>query len=621
MRLTGCFPNRCNRYRSLISHDAQSVEDRMEKLASYLTFQNIRRNVKNAVRHDHLVLAVLALIIGIAAGGAVIFFREAIKWVQWVHYGTTTDRFYQYAQNLDWWVLLLMPTLGGLFVGIVVCRALPDRRPHGIADVIESYARRNGFMSAKTGIVAALTGAASIGCGASVGREGPAVHLGASIASWITQRLHLSRSLSRTVLGCGVSAAVAASFNAPLAGALFASEVIVGHYALRSFAPIVIASVAGTALTRSWFGDFPAFFVSDTLFASLWEFPAFVILGIVSAIVALILMHGTRLSGTIAKKLPGPPWYRPAVAGFAVGVIALVFPQVLGVGYGVTESAMLLHFGFWTLVGIGIAKIIATSLCLGFGFVGGVFSPALVIGAMVGTSYGMVATQMFPDLSSGPDAYALIGMGAVSAAVLGAPISTTLIVFELTGDYALTLGVMIAVVIANEITQNFFCRSFFSMQLRDRGIDLKGAFEAEALESVVVRQVMETDTKGVAQDMPIEDIRKNLQRSAAGELFVVNEAGILCGTITLADLHDLAFDHREDDTAVASTVARQYAPMVSTADDLGAALEVMQETGEDHIAVVDDVKTMKFIGCVHHRDVMSAYNRVLAQKRHEEHDI
>ncbi len=593
----------------------------MEKPGSLLTFQSIRRNVKHAVRHDHLVLAVLALLIGLAAGGMVIFFREAIKWIQWLHYDTQTDRFYQYAEDLDWWILLLMPTLGGLIVGLLIHWLMPEKRPNGIADVIESYARRNGFISLKTGAVTALTSAASIGCGASVGREGPAVHLGATIASWITQQLHLSRSLSRTVMGCGVSAAVAASFNAPLAGALFASEVIVGHYALRSFAPIVIASVAGTALTRTWFGDYPAFFVSETLFASLWEFPAFVLLGLVSAIAALVLMNGVRFAGIAARKLPGPPWYRPAIAGFLVGLIALAYPQVLGVGYGATESAMLLHFGFWTLVGIGIAKIVATSLCLGFGFAGGIFSPALVVGAMVGTSYGMIATQVFPDLSSGPDAYALVGMGAVAAAVLGAPISTTLIVFELTGDYALTLGVMVAVVISNEITQNFFCRSFFSMQLRDRGIDLKGAFETEALKSVVVRQVMETQTKGLSPDTPIQNIRKHLQRSTAGELFVVNDEGKLFGTITLADMHDLAFDHREDDTAVAATVARKHAPVVSTSDDLGAALEVMQETGEDHIAVVDDVKSLKFIGCVHHRDVMSAYNRVLAQKRHDEHDI
>jgi chloride channel protein, CIC family len=593
----------------------------MGETNSNQTFQRIRRNVNRAVRHDHLILGALALVVGLVAGGAVIVFREAINWIQWLYYDTGTDRFYWIAQELPWWILLGVPTLGGLLVGVLVHWTLPDRRPHGIADVVEAYARRSGYMTFKTGVAAALASAASIGCGASVGREGPAVHLGASLAGWLTRKLHLSRSRARTVLGCGVSAAVAASFNAPLAGALFASEVIVGHYSLRSFAPIVISSVAGTVLTRQWYGDFPAFFVSETLFASLWEFPAFIILGVVSAIAAMVLMHGVQLAGKIANKLPGPTWYRPAIAGLCIGLIALQFPQVMGVGYGATESAMLLHFSFWTLVGIGLAKIVATSVCMGFGFAGGVFSPALVIGAMVGTSYGMIATQMFPDLSSGPDAYALVGMGAVAAAVLGAPISTTLIVFELTGDYALTLGVMVAVVIASEITQVFFCRSFFAMQLNDRGIDLKGEFEAEALKTQVVRQVMETDTKGVSPHASLTDIRKTLQTSPAGELFVVDDEGTLFGTITLADMHDLAFDRSQDDTTDASAVARKHAPMVTSSDDLGVALEIMQKTGEDHIAVVADVESMKFVGCVHHRDVMSAYNRALAQVHHEEHDL
>ena len=585
------------------------------------TFQDIRQKVKAAIRHDHLVLAALALVIGLTAGGAVIVFREGIGWIQWLSYGTNSTRLFYQVQDLPWWLMLLVPTSGGLLVGLFIHWTLPERRPHGIADVIEAYARRSGYMSFKTGIAAAVSSAASIGFGASVGREGPAVHLGASLAGWLTGRLHLSRALARTVLGCGVSAAVAASFNAPIAGALFASEVIVGHYALRSFAPIVIASVAGTVLTRTWYGDFPAFFVSETLFASFWEFPAFVLLGLVSAIAALMMMHGVDVARRIANFLPGPTWYRPAIAGFAVGAMALVFPQILGVGYGATEAAMTLQYGFWVLAGIGSAKIIATALCIGFGFAGGVFSPALVIGAMLGTSYGIIATSIFPDLSSGPDAYALVGMGAVAAAVLGAPISTTLIIFELTGDYALTLGVMVAVVIASEITQIFYGHSFFANQLRSRGIDLKGEFETEALKANTIQQIMESRTQPVPVDTPMEQVRKLLQASTAGELFVVDGDMTLHGTITLADLHDMAFDGSKDEDKAACDVSRRHAPMLSGTDNLGAALELMQETGEDHIAVVTDFESMRFIGCVHHRDVMSAYNRALAQSRHEEHNL
>lgn len=579
-----------------------------------------RERLIGALRHDHVILALLAVVVGAVTGFAVIGLREAIQAVQFVMYGTDSERFFFYVRDHIWWLVLITPTVGGLIVGIIIHKSLPDGRPQGIADVIEAYARKRGFMSIRTGLWSALSSTISIGSGASVGREGPAVHLGASLAGWVTQILHLDRGLARTVLGCGASAAVAASFNAPIAGALFASEVIVGHYALRSFAPIVISSVVGTSLARWWFGSYPAFAVSNTIFASFWEFPAFILLGIVSAVAALVFIKSINAATALAAKLPGPIWYRPAVAGAIVGLIALQFPQVMGVGYGVTEAALTLQFSFWMLVGIGLAKIVATAVCIGFGFSGGVFSPALVIGAMVGTSFGIVATQMFPDLSSGPDAYALVGMGALAAAVLGAPISTTLIIFELTADYALTLGVMIAIVIASEIIHTFYGRSFFHGQLRARGVDLKGAFESGAKRSLMVRDIMGEPTGVVHPTMPLNDVRMKLLREPSGILFVKDAESKLVGTVTLANLNEKAFDHDFDEVVVAEDVMRTDPPFLTLDDDLGTAIEVMDEREEDHVAVVERGRTMILMGCLHHRDAMNAYNRALARLRHAEHD-
>ena len=580
----------------------------------------LRDRLVGALRHEHVILAMLAIVVGAVTGFAIIGLREAIQHVQLLLYGTDSERFFYFVKVHTWWLVVLTPALGGLAVGLIVHRTLPEKRPQGIADVIEAYARKRGFMSIRTGLWSAVASTLSLGVGASVGREGPAVHLGASLAGWVTHILHLDRGLARTVLGCGASAAVAASFNAPIAGALFASEVIVGHYALRSFAPIVISSVVGTALARWWFGSFPAFVVSNTIFASFWEFPAFVLLGIVSAVAALVFIRGIDVASNLARMLPGPRWYRPAIAGVAVGLIALQFPQVMGVGYGTTEAALTQQFGFWLLVGIGLAKILATAICIGFGFSGGVFSPALVIGAMVGTSFGILATQVFPDLSSGPDAYALVGMGAISAAVLGAPISTTLIIFELTGDYALTLGVMIAVVVASEIVHTFYGRSFFYGQLRERGVDLKGAFEESAKRSRMVRDLMSKPVGAIYPGMALNDVRMKLLREPSGILFVSDAEGRLVGTVALANLDDKAFDHDYDDTVVASDVMRTDPPILTLADDLGTAIEVMDEREEDHIAVVERGRTMILVGCLHHRDALYAYNRALARLRHAEHD-
>jgi len=576
--------------------------------------------VRRVLRNDQLVLSILALIVGSAVGGAIILFREGINLFQVLFFQSKSDALTLTAASLPWWQILLVPSAGGLLVGLFVYHFMPDRRPQGLADAIESSALRGGRMSGMTGLKAAFVSALSIGAGASVGREGPAVHLGASIGGWLSKRLHLTRSLSRTLLGCGAAAAVAASFNAPLAGALFANEVVIGHYALRTFAPVVIASVTSTAVSRAYFGAYPAFVIEKNAIASLWEFPAFIGLGIVGGLVAIVLIRGIGLAGDLSEKVPGPVWVRPAIAGFMVGVIALAFPQVLGVGYGATSQALAGHLLLWVLVGVAFAKIIATSLSIGFGFGGGIFSPSLMIGAMVGGAYGVIVTNILPAYSSGPDVYTIIGMGAVASAILGAPISTTLIVFEMTGDWELTMAVVISVVVAAVVTQQIFGKTFFIWQLERRGLDIEGGLEGVHLRSVRVIQVMSRDSEVVPVETKLQGVRDHLQKSRLGQLFVL-QGNELMGTVTLADLSEMAFDHDFDDLINAGDVARAHPPVLSADDDLAAALKMMHDTGEEHIAVVQDTQSMKFLGCIHERDVMESYNHALLGSRREERGI
>ena len=574
--------------------------------------------LRRIIRNDQLTLSILGFVVGAAAGGAIIGFREGISLVQTVFFATGSERLYLYVEGLPRWRVLLAPAVGGLIVGLLVRFLMAQQRPQAVADVIEAAALRGGRMSAKNGLMAALINAVSLGVGASAGREGPAVHLGASFGGWLAGKLDLTRSNSRTLLGCGVAAAVAASFNAPIAGALFATEVVVGHYALRAFAPIVIASVTGTVISRVYFGDFPAFALVHSGIASIWEYPAFLGLGVASAITAIAFMRSVGLAATLAERSRLPVWLRPAAAGLAVGALAIAFPQVLGVGYGATEAALKVVFPFWLLVALLFAKVAATALCLGFRFGGGVFSPSLVIGAMLGGAYGFAITALMPTLSSGPGAYTIVGMGAVAAAVLGAPISTTLIVFEMTGDYALTVAVMVAVVVASVITQNFYGQSFFAKQLEQRGYDLREGFESALLRAVRVRQVMARDSGVVRPEMDLPTVRARLQANAAGQLFVVDEGGHLFGIITLPDLSEAAFDPAVDSLINAGDVARLNPPTLAAGDNLEKALKLIRDTGEPHIAVVEDTETMAFLGCVHERDVMIAYNRALVESRHEE---
>lgn len=585
------------------------------------SLSGLMQSVRTLLRNDQLVLAMLSVFVGLVGGAMVIAFREGILFFQSNFYGAPDERLYDFVAQLPWWQVLAVPTVGGLVVGALVRFGLPGGRVHGVADVIEASALKGGQLSLTTGLRAALVNALSIGSGASVGREGPAVHLGASLAGWIAKRLHLTRSLSRTLLGCGVAAAVAGSFNAPIAGALFANEVVIGHYALKAFAPVVIASVTGTVVSRAYYGDFPAFVLPPHQITSYLEFPAFIVLGVLAGLAASLLLRAIFTAQDISQKLPGPVWIRPGIAGFLVGMIALALPQVLGVGYGITDDALSGNVTLWLLLAVLVGKIVATGLSLGFGFGGGIFSPSLVVGAMLGGAFGIVVTSMWPELNPGTGGYTLVGMGAVAAATLGAPISTTLIVFEMTGDYELTMGLMLAVVISTGITRHISKNSFFALQLERRGLDLRGGFESALLRASRVCDVMEENSELVSQDMPLAQLRVCLQESKIGELFVVDDDGLLVGTITLADLSETAFDPAMDLLINAADVVRRNPPLLQCNDHLEDALSKMRDSGEGLIAVVDDLDSRKFLGSVEEKHVMAAYNRALLQSRHEERDV
>ncbi len=583
-------------------------------------FHTLIAAIGRILRHRQLVLFVLGLVVGAVAAGGAIGFRDLIGFIQTGALGFGSEKVHSLVAQQPWWRVLAAPALGGLLVGLFIYHVMPARRSQGVPDVMEATALRSGRMSIGAGLGAALASAASIGFGASVGREGPVVHLGASLASWIAQRLHLSRPLMRTLIGCGVASAIAASFNAPIAGVFFALEVVVGHYALSSFAPIVIASVTGTIITRVYYGNFPAFIIPERTITSFLEFPAFALLGVVSAVVAIAFIKATNMVEDGMKQVPVPGWSKPAIAGLVLGGVALWYPHVLGVGYETTDMALAESFTLGMLLTLLVLKLAMTALCLGSGFSGGVFSPSLVLGALAGGAFGILATGAFPQLSSGPGAYVIVGMGAVAGAVLGAPISTILIIFELTSNFTLTIAVMIGVVIASVITQQVMGQSFFTRQLERRGISLSGGREISLLKSRHVADIMRADFEQVSADLRLPAVRARLQADPHGELFVVaaDGSGRLVGTITLHDLAEAAFDTSRDNDLSAADVARSKPPAVMVTADLEEARRVIENAAEDQIAVVSDGDSLRLVGYLRERDVMQAYQAALMQARAEE---
>ena len=564
-----------------------------------------------------MILLLLAIIVGAAAGGGAILFRELIGLVQSLFLGGGGEQVATLAAGLPWWQLLLAPAGGGVLIGLFIHFVMPERRPHGVADVIEAVYRRDGRMPVVAGPGAALASAASIGVGASVGREGP-VHLGAYLGAYLGEKLRFNRSMTLTLLGCGVASGIAASFNAPLAGVIFALEVVIGHYALSAFAPIVVAGVTGTIVSRLYFGDFPAFIVPSHAYASFLEFPVFALLGVFAALIAISFIRGASAIAVLGEKSGLPGWLRPGIAGLAVGAIALFLPQILGVGYEATDAALKGLYPLWLLLALLIFKLIATMACIGLGFGGGVFSPSLFLGAMLGGVFGLITADIFPGLEIVAGSHSLIGMGAVAAAVLGAPISTILIIFELTGNYPLTVATMVAVGVSTIITQRVQAGSFFLGQLKTRGIDPTGGREDQLLHQVRVHQVMVEDLGRVGILAPLEKVRELLPQAPFETLYVVDDGDRLVGTLGYRDLARGVMEMTDREYVSAHDMLHENPQFLEAGDDLSQAMEVLKSSDKAHLPVVADRETMKLIGCIHIRDVMAAYAHTVHKARAEE---
>jgi CIC family chloride channel protein len=523
---------------------------------------------------------IIALLMGIAAGFAALLFRKGINWLQETLYGVEDVRLlHSFAESLPWYMILLIPVAGGLVVGVILHLFTPDGRARSVADVIEGAALADGRVEQKAGLASAAASLITLGSGGSSGREGPVVHLAAVISSRVSDLIRADGITGRDLLGCAVAAAVSASFNAPIAGALFALEVVLRHFAVHAFAPIVIASVAGTVINRLEFGGVTEYSLTgDSALQFYAELPAFLILGLLCGLVAVALMRAVFWAedlGNLAQRLTGMPrWLRPAVAGLLLGALAIPFPHIIGVGYETTSAALTGELLLHEAVVFTILKVAAVAITLGGRMGGGMFSPSLMIGALTGLAFGLIATAIFPAQSGEGTLYALAGMGAVAAAVLGAPISTTLIVFELTGDWQTGLAVMVAVSISTALASRLVDRSFFLTQLERRNIHLAAGPQAYLLAMFRVGMVM-----------------RPMDHEAAApqdQLLTLIEQGVY------TDTH--------------ATLER--------------ALPIFERTGLDFIPVVqlapgDGPPALE--GALFHVDALKAYNRALAATAAEEH--
>ena len=434
---------------------------------------------------DHIRLTLTAVLLGFLAGMASVGFKALIGFFR--DFFWAAPSIIESAVQRPWFLIILIPAVGGLLVGPLVRYGAPEAKGHGVPEILESLVLRGGRIKPQVVAVKALASSICIGSGGSVGREGPIVQMSSAIASTLARILKINERGVKTLVAAGAAGGIGATFNAPIAGALFAVEILLGEFGVYSFSPIIVTSVIATLTSRFISGDFAAFQVPQYTLTSLWEIGPYVVLGIVSGLVAILFIKALYFLEDKFNAIKVSPLIKPAIGGLLVGIVGIVAPQVLGVGYESIDACLSNNVALWLALILVFAKIFSTSLTLGSGGSGGIFAPSLFLGAMTGSAIGSLFSKAFPQAISMPGAYALVGMGAVVAAGTHAPITAIIIIFELTGDYKIILPLMLSCIIASLITVGLHKESIYTMKLSRRGIRFKEGREMNILRSLPVK--------------------------------------------------------------------------------------------------------------------------------------
>lgn len=526
-------------------------------------------------------LALLGLFVGLLAGFTVILFRESIELIQEIYLNSDHDYGDISAAQRFW-----IPLLGALFLGLCFHFLPRGMRQIGVVHVMERLAYHQGKLPYQNALVQFFGAIAAMASGLSLGREGPGVHLGAANGSLLGQWLRLPNSSLSVLVACGVAGAIGASFNTPLAGVIFAMEVVLMEYTMASFAPVILASVTATTLTRMMYGSEPAFSVPAMHLGSAWELPVIITMALIIAAFAAAFISLMRFFSQSLSTWP--IWARMTLGGLATGILALFLPEVMGVGYITVNQTLLGELSLGLLLALALAKVVATTAGLGMGLPGGLIAPTLVIGAAVGGATGLIANNLFPGDVSNYGFYAMIGMGTMMAATLQAPLAALMAILELTGNPNILFPGMLAVVVATLLTSELFGKqSVFLSQMRVRGLDYHHDPFTQSLRRTGVMGVLDTRF----QILPRISIREAVENTLVQHprWIVICEENEPISMLPGADLAQALSDdiEQEEFDLIAIPAMRKDLASISSRVTMHHALSLMQERQLEALAVVE----------------------------------
>lgn len=574
---------------------------------------------------SEIVLITTALIVGIGAGLGAVAFRYLIAGVGWIGY----TWFPRVASQIGKANVILIPAVGGVIVGCLVYFFAREAKGHGVPEVMEAVALHGGRIRPIVAVIKSLASSLCIGSGGSVGREGPIVQIGSALGSTLGQLLQLSEDRIRNLVACGAAGGIAATFNAPIAGVIFALELILGEFTIGGFSSVVVSAVAASVIGRMAFGEAPAFAIPVQYgVASLWEFLIYPVLGIIVALFGWLYVRSLYYTEDIFDGWKGvPEWVKPGIGGILIGIIALTYPlltgitwdrlpQIFNVGYTVIEQALASQITLGVAFVLLILKLFATVLTLGSGGSGGVFAPALFMGAMLGTAFEITLRQFFPGVIGPEGAYALVGMGALFAAVAHAPITSVIILFELTGDYRIILPLMITIVMATMISRELLDgESIYTLKLSRRGIRLRRGREVDVMESVLVKEVMTSNPICVKTDLSVSALPGLFIQTNLHGFPVVDQEGKLYGVVSISDYRRVLKKLKSEDQLTVGEIATQSLVTAYPDENIHVVLKRMAPRDLSRIPVVSRKDPKKLLGVVRRNDIVKAYELGTIQQK------
>jgi CIC family chloride channel protein len=567
------------------------------------------------------VLIGTALVVGAGTGLGAVFFIRLIAWIQNLFFNGGKSAF----GFLGYGLVVLIPAVGGLLAGPIIALFAKEAKGHGVPEVMQAIALRGGRIRPRVVIAKIFASALCIGSGGSAGREGPIVQVGAALGSTIGQWLHLSEARLRNLVACGAAAGIAATFNAPIAGVVFAMEIILGELHLGDLGNVIISAITASTVSRIFLGDNPAFTIPLYSVKSPWEILLYALLGVFAALAAVGFIRMLYGFEDLFDRWKVHDALKPAVGGLLLGGLALVYPLVLrlpagypvggnlpeifGSGFATIENALVGKLPFILLLGLVLLKPLATSLTLGSGNSGGVFAPALFLGVALGGVFGAIVEYFAPGATAGPGAFAVVGMAAVFAGAARAPFTAFMIVFEMTNDYRMIVPLMAGVIVSLILSERLHHESIYTLKLARRGVRMRNGLDLDVMQTVRVEEIMVREPITLPADMPVEKMTGEFIRTGRHGFPVLNEDGSLLGMVSLEDYRRASESGTKPlDQLRVRDIATFDVVSVFSDDTVGTALRRMAPRDLSRLAVVARDDPRRLVGVVRRNDLVRAYD-------------